>query len=135
MGDFGCLFVLSLLQTAGFVVASCIFAFGGAIIGGITGAINGQTTEIGFFRGAIIGLVSGAIVALELLDSFIIGCFLSNFALFVTDTNSGPQTDTYVNDIFDIYNFEEDKGLSLELISELPAVMFHQDEVNLSPIG
>lgn len=50
---------------------------GGALVGCITGAITGQTTETGFFRGAGVGIISGAVLALELLDSVIDGQFLS----------------------------------------------------------
>ena len=48
---------------------------GGVIVGGIAGAIKGQTTESGLCRGASIGFLSGAIVALELLDSLLNGHF------------------------------------------------------------
>lgn len=42
---------------------------GGATVGTVVGAIQGQTTETGFLKGAGIGAVTGAFAALELLES------------------------------------------------------------------
>lgn len=50
---------------------------GGAVVGTITGAIKGQTTETGFCRGAAIGVVTGAITAVHLLESTVNGESLS----------------------------------------------------------
>lgn len=50
---------------------------GGAVVGTITGAIKGQTTETGFCRGAAIGAVTGAITAVHLLESTVNGESLS----------------------------------------------------------
>ncbi|KAL9255090.1 NEP1-interacting protein 2-like protein [Drosera capensis] len=83
MGEFG----VGLLKRAGFVAETCVFALGGALIGGIAGAMKGQTTETGICRGAGIGVLSGAIVALELLDSITNGHFLSKVALFGSIVN------------------------------------------------
>jgi len=56
------------------------------IVGGIAGAMKGQTTETGFCRGAGIGVISGTIVALELLDSLINGRFLSKVITLIDIT-------------------------------------------------
>ncbi|KAJ8442311.1 hypothetical protein Cgig2_011234 [Carnegiea gigantea] len=111
--------------------------------------MKGQTTETGFFRGAAIGVISGSIVALELLDSFLKGHFLSKFALIGSifsgkafrewvspavlkayqwqtasdndgnNNNEGPRSD--------IYSVEELRGMSSELINKLPVLIFHFD--------
>ena len=54
---------------------------GGAVVGTITGAIKGQTTETGFFRGSGIGAVTGAITALQLLESVAAGESLSKVTI------------------------------------------------------
>lgn len=41
---------------------------GGAVVGIITGALKGQTTETGMVRGAGVGAVTGAITALQLVE-------------------------------------------------------------------
>ena len=48
-------------------------SLGGAIVGTITGAIKGPTTETGLVRGAFVGAVTGAITALQLMDMIIDG--------------------------------------------------------------
>uniref|UniRef100_A0A7C8YIF1 RING-type domain-containing protein n=1 Tax=Opuntia streptacantha TaxID=393608 RepID=A0A7C8YIF1_OPUST len=146
---FGFHLALKILETVALVTGTFIFAFGGVIIGGIAGAMKGQTTETGFFRGAAIGVISGSIVALELFDSFIKGHFLSKFALFGSifdgkafrewvspavlkayqwqttsdndgnNNNEGPRSD--------IYSMEELRGMTTELINELPVLIFHFD--------
>ncbi|GAB2231578.1 hypothetical protein Drorol1_Dr00010586, partial [Drosera rotundifolia] len=126
MGGFG----VGLLKSAGIVAGTCVFAFGGALIGGIAGAMKGQTTETGICRGAGIGVLSGAIVALELLDSIIYGHFLSKVALFGSIVNgkafmewvSPAVLKAYLwqismlegrgNDVLDIYDCDETRGMS-----------------------
>ncbi|GAB2301085.1 hypothetical protein Dimus_035118 [Dionaea muscipula] len=90
-GDCGLQYACRLFKGAAFVAGTCVFAFGGALIGGIAGALKGQTTETGFCRGAAIGVISGAIVALELLDSIINGHFLSKFIHCATGPHSNTQ--------------------------------------------
>lgn len=41
---------------------------GGAVIGTITGAIKGQTTETGLVRGAGVGAITGAIIVMHLME-------------------------------------------------------------------
>ncbi|KMT04181.1 hypothetical protein BVRB_8g186290 [Beta vulgaris subsp. vulgaris] len=135
---------LKLLKNLALAIGTIIFAFGGVIIGGIAGAIKGQTTESGLCRGAAIGVMSGAIVALELLDSVLNGHFLSKVALFGSIFNGKAfrelvspailkayQWQTSMNEGFaneegsDLYNIAEIRGLSPELIKKLPVINFH----------
>ncbi|XP_020230541.1 NEP1-interacting protein-like 1 [Cajanus cajan] len=51
-----------------FAQITCFLALGGSIMGIISGAIKGHTTEAGFLDGACKGAVTGAIAALELLN-------------------------------------------------------------------
>lgn len=41
---------------------------GGAIVGVISGALKGQTTETGLLRGVGVGAVAGAITAVQLME-------------------------------------------------------------------
>ncbi|CAA6671937.1 unnamed protein product [Spirodela intermedia] len=50
---------------------TCTFAVGGAVVGVVSGALKGQTTETGLLRGASIGAVAGALVSVELLESLL----------------------------------------------------------------
>ncbi|KAL8136767.1 hypothetical protein V2J09_002768 [Rumex salicifolius] len=148
MGDYGFQFALKLLQRACLAVGFFIFAIGGGFIGSIVGSMKGQTTETGFSRGAAIGIISGAIVALEILDSVIHGHFLSKVALFGSILNGkafrewvGPailkaylwQTSMLENSSSvarDIYDMDDTRGLSLEIVTKLPVVYFHGDQVH-----
>ncbi|GAB4830869.1 hypothetical protein Ancab_004896 [Ancistrocladus abbreviatus] len=138
--DYGIGFALKLLKNAILAAGTCIFAFGGAFIGGIAGAMKGQTTETGFCRGAAIGVISGVIVALELLDSIINGHVLSKVALFGSIVN-GKAFREWVspavlkayqwqismlegngNEVSDIYDEGEIRGMPPELIKKLPSI-------------
>lgn len=54
-----------------------LISVGGAIVGIITGALKGQTTETGLVRGAGIGAVTGAVTAVQLLELMVDGESLS----------------------------------------------------------
>ncbi|KAJ8446612.1 hypothetical protein Cgig2_019765 [Carnegiea gigantea] len=143
----GSKWAVKILETLALTIGTFIFACGGVIIGGIAGAMKGQTTETGFCRGAGIGVISGTIVALELLDSLINGCFLSKMALFgsifngkafrewvspavlkayqwQTSTDEGNDNGVSRSDI---YNIDEVGGMPPELIKKLPTFNFHHD--------
>ncbi|XP_074270297.1 NEP1-interacting protein-like 1 [Silene latifolia] len=142
MSSFGFQFASKILKSIFLALGTFIFAFGGAIVGSIVGAMKGQTTETGFCRGAAIGTVSGAIVALELLDSLFNGHFLSKVALFGSIFNGKAfrewvspavlkayQWQMSTNEIdevlrSDIYNIDEVQGVPHELINKLPMFNF-----------
>lgn len=56
---------------------ACYLHAGGSLVGLISGAVKGQTTETGLFRGAGIGAISGAIVSVDVLESCFQGEILS----------------------------------------------------------
>ncbi|KAL2931388.1 NEP1-interacting protein 2 [Bienertia sinuspersici] len=139
-------FAVKLLKNLAFAIGTIIFAFGGVIVGGIAGAIKGQTTESGMCRGASIGFLSGAIVALELLDSVLNGHFDTKVALFgsIFDGKAfrewvspailkAYQWQTSMNEGFDneegldIYNIVEIRGVCPEQIKKLPSINFHHN--------
>ncbi|GMH26882.1 hypothetical protein Nepgr_028725 [Nepenthes gracilis] len=151
--DYGVEFCLKLLKRAAFAAGTCVFAFGGALVGGVAGAVKGQTTETGFCRGAAIGVISGAIVALELVDSIITGHFLSKVALFGSIVN-GKAFREWVspavlkayqwqvsmlegndNEIPDIYDVDEARGMSLGLIKRIPVVSLDHCQMITSNIA
>ncbi|XP_021719703.1 NEP1-interacting protein-like 1 isoform X2 [Chenopodium quinoa] len=144
-------FAFNLLKNVALAIATIIFALGGVIIGGIAGAIKGQTTESGLCRGAAIGVMSGAIVALELLDSLLNGHFPFKVALFGCIFNGKAfrelvspavlkayQWQTSMNEGFgneegsDLYNIVEIRGLFPEQIKKLPVINFHSNSSNSS---
>ncbi|XP_021774251.1 NEP1-interacting protein-like 2, partial [Chenopodium quinoa] len=145
-------FAFNLLRNVALAIATIIFAFGGVIIGGIAGAIKGQTTESGLCRGAAIGVMSGAIVALELLDSLLNGHFPFKVALFGCIFNGKAfrelvspavlkayQWQTSMNEgLFgneegsDLYNIVEIRGMFPEQIKKLPVINFHSNSSNSS---
>ncbi|KAK1279808.1 NEP1-interacting protein-like 2 [Acorus gramineus] len=84
MGGFGGGLCLRALKRALFAALTCIFAIGGAVVGLVSGALKGQTTETGLLRGASVGLVAGAVVSVELLESWTHGEPLSKVALFAS---------------------------------------------------
>ncbi|GAB4826594.1 hypothetical protein Ancab_033488 [Ancistrocladus abbreviatus] len=140
-GNFG-VELWKLLKRAVFCAGTCFFAFGGALVGGIAGAMKGQTTETGFCRGAAIGVISGAIVALELLDSIVSGHFSSKVAVFGSVVN-GKAFREWVspavlkayqwqismlegngNEVSDIFDVDEIRGMTSELVRKLPEINF-----------
>ncbi|GMH05310.1 hypothetical protein Nepgr_007150 [Nepenthes gracilis] len=150
-GGYGVEFGVKLLKRAAFAAGTCVFAFGGALVGGIAGAMEGQTTETGFFRGGAIGVISGAIVALELLDSTINGHFLSKVALASSILNgkafrewvSPAVLEAYQwqisvvegqeNEVTGIYDVAETRGMLVELIKRLPMIYFYHNQMPTSP--
>ncbi|KAK4744109.1 hypothetical protein SAY87_010421 [Trapa incisa] len=125
-----------------FAAFACIFALGGALVGTIVGALKGQTTETGFVRGAGIGAVTGAVTALQLLELKFDGESLSKVALLSSVLEGkvfmewvGPallkayqwqvsNMDTAYQEISDIYDTTEDRGLSDDCIQRIPLYRF-----------
>ncbi|KAK4794111.1 hypothetical protein SAY86_012105 [Trapa natans] len=122
-----------------FAAFACIFALGGALVGTIVGALKGQTTETGFVRGAGIGAVTGAVTALQLLELKFDGESLSKVALLSSVLEGkvfmewvGPallkayqwqmsNMDTAYQEISDIYDTTEDRGLAVLSPTKLAA--------------
>lgn len=140
----------SLLKRAVFAALTCVFALGGAVVGTITGAIKGQTTETGFCRGAAIGAVTGAITAVHLLESTVNGESLSKVALLCSLVNGkvfmewvSPAVlkayqwqistlQTSYGENSDIYDVAGAKGLSKHVIKQLPRCSFNSNKLNES---
>ncbi|GAB2212667.1 hypothetical protein Droror1_Dr00020647 [Drosera rotundifolia] len=150
LSDHGVGYAFGLIKRTAFVAGSCVFAFGGALIGGIAGAMKGQTTETGFCRGAAIGVLSGAIVALDLVDSIVNGHFLSKVGL-VGSIVSGKAFMEWVspavlkayqwqismpedgsNVMSDIYDIDGNIGMPRDLIGTLPMMFFHYCQIPTS---
>ncbi|KAJ4982274.1 hypothetical protein NE237_033111 [Protea cynaroides] len=152
MGGFNIGFLLRLLRMAVIASFTCFFALGGALVGTITGAVIGQTTETGFCRGAGIGAISGAVVAVELLESMIAGESSSKIALFGSLINGNvfrewvsPAVlkayqwqmngiETSYRETSDIYDVDGMKGVSPNFIKKLPAFIFTHSEM-MVPCG
>ncbi|WCJ32924.1 RING/U-box superfamily protein [Euphorbia peplus] len=122
---------------------ACILALGGALVGIIIGAIKGQTTETGFLRGSGIGAIAGAITAVQLMDSISEhDQSFSKVALFYSLMNGkvfmewvSPallkayqwqvnSVETTYREISDIYDTNGYRGLSKNIIRNLPHFTF-----------
>ncbi|GMJ15956.1 Arabidopsis Toxicos en Levadura 92 [Hibiscus trionum] len=139
-------FLIKVSKRTVFAAFTCIFAFGGAIVGTVVGAIKGQTTETGFFNGAGIGAVAGAITAVQLLESLADGESLSKVALLISLVNGkvfiewvSPAVlkayqwqmnslDSTYREMEDIYDVNGAKGLSRSCIRKLPMHEFRSGE-------
>ncbi|XP_057980041.1 NEP1-interacting protein 1 [Malania oleifera] len=140
-------FVLHFTKRAFLGVLTCVFALGGAIVGAVTGAIKGQTTETGFCRGAGIGALAGAITAVQLLESMVNGESLSKVALLLSLMNGRAfiewvipavlkayqwqvsTTETSYGVVSDIYDIAGLKGLSPTSIKKLSQYKFHYGKI------
>ncbi|XP_026390316.1 NEP1-interacting protein 1-like isoform X2 [Papaver somniferum] len=138
MGDSGIKILSRILERIFVSGITCIFALGGAIVGMITRAITGQTTETGFVRGAGIGAVAGAIVAVELLESLLNGDSSSKVGMFGSLINGkifrewvcpamlkayqwqvGTLETSYM-EISDIFDVQGTRGMPPESVDKLP---------------
>ncbi|KAJ4725091.1 RING/U-box superfamily protein, putative isoform 1 [Melia azedarach] len=147
LGGFGTFVLVRVMKRAIYAAFTCVFAFGGAVVGTIAGAMKGQTTETGFLRGAGIGAVAGAITALQLLESAADGESLSKIALITSLLNGkvfmewvSPAVlkayqwqistlETTYRDISDVYDVNGIKGLSIDCIRKLPECRTHSEEM------
>lgn len=138
MGDSGIKILSRILERIFVAGITCIFALGGAIVGMITRAITGQTTETGFVRGAGIGAVAGAIVAVELLESLLNGDSSSKVGMFGSLINGkifrewvcpamlkayqwqvGTLETSYM-EISDIFDVQGTRGMPPDSVDKLP---------------
>ncbi|KAK1440067.1 hypothetical protein QVD17_05892 [Tagetes erecta] len=133
--------LLNIINKLSTAIITCAFALGGAVIGTITGAIKGQTTETGLVRGAGVGAVTGAITALQVMDMMVNGEPFSKVALLHSLLNgkvfiewvspamlkayqwqtSGMETS--LSDMFDVES-NVSRGLSEDTIKQLPKRVF-----------
>ncbi|KAL3851211.1 hypothetical protein ACJIZ3_013093 [Penstemon smallii] len=131
-------FLFTLLKKFAVALLTCIFALGGAIVGVITGAIKGQTTETGFIRGLGVGAVTGAITGVQLVELIVNGepfskvallCSLVNGKIFMEWVSPAvlkayqwqiSSTETSLTEISDIFEVNTSRGLSEDTINELP---------------
>ncbi|KAL6999291.1 RING-type E3 ubiquitin transferase [Sarracenia purpurea var. burkii] len=140
--------LLSLMKKTGVAALTCSIALGGATVGVISGAIKGQTTEIGFLRGAVIGTIAGAITALQLFESVILGEPFSKVALLISLMNgkvfmewvtpavlkayqwqiSGVEES--FSESSDIFETNEIEGLAQDSIKRLPKCKFSLTKTN-----
>lgn len=136
-------FVLALLKKFAVALLTCIFALGGAIIGVISGALKGQTTETGLLRGVGVGAVAGAITAVQLMELILNGepfskaaliCSLVNGKIFMEWVSPAvlkayqwqiSTMETGLRDISDIFEVNTIRGLSQDTIKELPSFEFN----------
>ncbi|KAF9672994.1 hypothetical protein SADUNF_Sadunf11G0102200 [Salix dunnii] len=119
---------------------------GGALVGSIIGAMEGQTTETGFLRGSGEGAIAGAITCVQLLESMINGEPLSKVALLHSLLNAKAYTEwagpalleayqcqvtaileTTYREISDIYDTSRVSGLSEDCIRKLPEFTYQSD--------
>ncbi|XP_078437403.1 RING/U-box superfamily protein [Wolffia australiana] len=56
-----------------FAALVAIVAPGGALVGAVTGAFKGHTTETGLLHGVVMGAVAGTVVSIDLLESSLRG--------------------------------------------------------------
>ncbi|KAK9057061.1 hypothetical protein SSX86_024428 [Deinandra increscens subsp. villosa] len=149
MADLTLLNLTNRLFTA---LSTFAFAFGGAAIGTVTGAIKGQTTETGFVRGAGVGAVTGAITALQVMDMVVNGEPFSKVALLHSLLNGKVFTEwvspavlkayqwqtsgieTSFSDMFDV-DSNVTRGLSEDAINRLPTCVFDTDPTRATGQG
>nr|GME15419.1 NEP1-interacting protein-like 1 [Ipomoea batatas] len=123
-------------------LSMCVLALGGATVGIVTGALKGQTTETGLLRGAAVGSVAGAITAVQLLELMINGESFSKVALVCSLVDGkvfmewvSPAVlkayqwqvgtvDTSLREISDIFDTNQSRGLSNDMIKKLPKYRF-----------
>ncbi|KAL5730758.1 hypothetical protein ACHQM5_003550 [Ranunculus cassubicifolius] len=148
MSSFGAAFMVEVMKKSVVGVLTCSFALGGSVVGTITGAIAGQTTETGFIRGAGIGFVAGGVVGMELFESLVNGAdSLSKIRIIGSIINGnifrelvspamlkayqwqvGAFETSYMSDGSDIFDVDATKGLLPTYIQKLPKFNFNTTE-------
>ncbi|KAL3632762.1 hypothetical protein CASFOL_025746 [Castilleja foliolosa] len=149
-------FIFKLLAKFAVALLTCIFALGflsthkhllcGAIIGVISGALKGQTTETGILRGVGVGAVAGAITGVQLIELVLDGepfskvaliCSLVNGKIFMEWVSPAvlkayqwqiSTMETGFREISDIFEVNTDRGLSEDTIQDLPSFEFNDVE-------
>ncbi|XP_042423518.1 NEP1-interacting protein 1-like [Zingiber officinale] len=134
---------------------TCTFAFCGSMVGLVSGALKGQTTETGILRGAGIGAIAGALVSVDFLESCLRGEVLPKLAIFHSlidgkifrewvspallkayqwQVNAADQVS--YREISDILDLTGDEGLLPNAIEELPTFKISSDDDQASdPCG
>lgn len=113
------------------------------MVGIVTGAIKGQTTETGLLRGAAVGAVTGAITTVQLVELILDGepfskvalvCSLVNGKVFMEWVSPAvlkaylwqvSTVESSLREISDIFDINATKGLSQEVIKKLPKYNFY----------
>ncbi|XP_042397498.1 NEP1-interacting protein 1-like isoform X3 [Zingiber officinale] len=111
---------LNLVRKVAFACLTCTFALCGSMVGLISGAFKGQTTETGIFRGAGIGAIVGAFVSVEFLEAWLQGEGLPK--INAAEVRSYRES----SDMFDV---NRDKGLLPNVIKRLPMFKISCDEI------
>ncbi|KAG6392028.1 hypothetical protein SASPL_146231 [Salvia splendens] len=140
--------LLALLKKSAVALLTCVFALGGAIVGVISGALKGQTTETGLLRGVGVGAVAGAITAVQLMELILNGEHFSKAALICSLVNGkifmewvSPAVlkayqwqistmETGLMEISDIFEVNTIRGLSQDAIKGLPSFEFNSAETS-----
>ncbi|KAL7130969.1 hypothetical protein ABFS83_13G167600 [Erythranthe nasuta] len=143
--------LIKLLKKFSVALLTCIVALGGAIVGVISGALKGQTTETGILRGVGVGAVAGAITGVQLMELILNGEPFSKIALICSLVNGkifmewvSPAVlkayqwqistmETGLRDISDIFEINTMRGLSQDAIQELPIFEFTSAETTAAP--
>ncbi|KAG6483836.1 hypothetical protein ZIOFF_060536 [Zingiber officinale] len=132
-----------------------ILFVGGSMVGLVSGALKGQTTETGILRGAGIGAIAGALVSVDFLESCLRGEVLPKLAIFHSlidgkifrewvspallkayqwQVNAADQVS--YREISDILDLTGDEGLLPNAIEELPMFKISSDDDQASdPCG
>ncbi|XP_072952157.1 NEP1-interacting protein 1-like isoform X2 [Typha angustifolia] len=141
-GEHSCLSFGLFLQASkrvAFVGLTCILALCGSIIGCISGALKGLSTETGLLHGAGIGAIAGALVSMEVTEALLQGEILSKMDIFDSLLNGKiyrewvspamlkayqwqiSATESSYNESSDIFDTNRNSGLPQEIVDgELP---------------
>ncbi|XP_042397496.1 NEP1-interacting protein 1-like isoform X1 [Zingiber officinale] len=139
---------LNLVRKVAFACLTCTFALCGSMVGLISGAFKGQTTETGIFRGAGIGAIVGAFVSVEFLEAWLQGEGLPKLVIFHSLIDgkifrewvslallkayqwqiNAAEVRSY-RESSDMFDVNRDKGLLPNVIKRLPMFKISCDEI------